>query len=62
MRHRRHRKHNAKQNSRLNKANNMHKICKTNLSKQSAALMRKVCSVSKLGMMPTIVKLNWPLA
>ena len=57
-----HRKHNAKQSSRLNKADDMHKICKTNLSEQSAALMRNVCSASKLSVMPAIVKLNWPLA
>ena len=62
MRHQRHRKHDAKQNSRLNKADDMHKICKTNLSKQSAALMRNVCSASKLSVMPAIAKLNWPLA
>ena len=62
MRHWQHRKHNARQSSRLNKTDNMRKICKTNLSEQSAALMRNVCSISKLSVMPAAAKLNWPLA
>ena len=62
MRHRRHRKRNARQSWRLNKTSNMRKICKTDLNKQSAVLMRNICSASTLSVMAATAKLNWPLA